>query len=221
MWYNLFFLHTAVYVFLGGFLTWYHNRVHPPSATHDSETLHHKTVNKLSISLVPMLCFNHFFITLPFFMMSSRYLDFNAAMRSKNVFQDGRDVVILYFMEHVLFYVIHRWFLHHPLIFKSIHYLHHQYVAPVPFSVFYAHPLEHGVQNLFPIFFSLALVQPSWWIIYGWIIASTCNGLLAHSTYFPGYTQLRFQPHLKHHLLFRCNYGINTLMDRWCGTWKK
>lgn len=54
-------------------------------------------------------------------------------------------------VEDTAFYWAHRT-LHRPELYKRIHKIHHDFKMPNGFAAEYAHPVEHTLANLFPLF---------------------------------------------------------------------
>lgn len=120
-----------------------------------------------------------------------------------------------------LIYWIHRW-LHHPLVYKTLHKPHHKWIVPTPFASHAFHPLDGFAQSLpyhiFPFVFPLQKVAYvalfvfiNFWTIMihdGEYVANNpiINGAACHSV---------------HHLAFNYNYGqYTTLWDRLGGSYR-
>ena len=61
------------------------------------------------------------------------------------------ELVAFVLVEEVMFFYSH-WMLHHGKIYKYIHKKHHEWTAPIAYTSLYAHPIEHFLSNLFPVF---------------------------------------------------------------------
>jgi sterol desaturase/sphingolipid hydroxylase (fatty acid hydroxylase superfamily) len=121
-------------------------------------------------------------------------------------------------IEDFLFYWAHRFF-HHPLLYKKIHKIHHEFVTPTAIAALYAHPLEFIIANSLPVmagpFLLCALGLPvhigTLWL---WLVIRVLETLDGHSGYdfrlwFPH--KLIYgagaRPHDAHHSKFNGNFA--------------
>lgn len=118
----------------------------------------------------------------------------------------------LLFVEDFLFYHFHL-FLHIPWFYKNVHMIHHSWRAPVACRALYAHPFEHMLANVIPIFMAGYLVGLKWEYTEYWIAFATINTLLAHSGY-----NILSREHDDHHRYVNVNYGTMRLFDWLYGT---
>jgi methylsterol monooxygenase len=65
-----------------------------------------------------------------------------------------KDWIGFLFLEEISFYYTHRLF-HSPKFYKYIHEIHHEWQAPIAIADKYAHPIEHIVSNLMPLFLGI------------------------------------------------------------------
>lgn len=113
------------------------------------------------------------------------------------------------FWQSFLFYFLHR--LAHTKLIWPLHSVHHEFNTPVPLAAFYAHPLEHLIVNLFPVFFGPWLVglNCSWSRL--WTAIVTVNAVGAHTVHYGA-------EHRDHHLYRTMNFGAGVWLDRLMGT---
>lgn len=163
-------------------------------------------------------------------------LSFHVAKGYNNVYLDINEYSITYcffsflwmiFLHDTWFYWSHRM-MHHPLLYKKVHLVHHKSINPSPFAAFAFHPLEAIVESLiFPIIAFTLPVHPLIMPLY----------LLFHTLY-NVYGHLGFEiypkgfhnswlgkwintstAHNLHHSKFTGNYGLYFLFwDRLLGT---
>ncbi|KAF5308269.1 hypothetical protein FQR65_LT06262 [Abscondita terminalis] len=94
---------------------------------------------------------------------------------------------------------------------------HHEWTSPIALTAIYAHPLEHIVCNLFPIFCGVFLMGSHVATAYLWYSIAILSTLHSQSGYHLPFLQSP-EFHDYHHLKFNQNYGIIGLMDRIHGT---
>ncbi|KAK7438046.1 c-5 sterol desaturase [Stygiomarasmius scandens] len=115
----------------------------------------------------------------------------------------------LLFTEYCIYW-IHRW-LHHPLLYKTLHKPHHKWIIPTPFASYAFHPIDGFLQSvpyhlfafLFPlhrILYLVLFVLVNFWTIFihdsdmitGHPLEKIINGPAHHTL---------------HHIYFTVNYG--------------
>jgi sterol desaturase/sphingolipid hydroxylase (fatty acid hydroxylase superfamily) len=121
-------------------------------------------------------------------------------------------------------------FMHHPIIFKSVHWVHHQTANPSPFSAYSFHAFEPIFQFIwiipvmFLIPFHIAVL-----VAFG-AISLACNviGHLGAEFYPRGWATHPIMKwlngstnHNRHHVILDCNYGLYfNWWDVWMNTLK-
>jgi sterol desaturase/sphingolipid hydroxylase (fatty acid hydroxylase superfamily) len=115
-------------------------------------------------------------------------------------------LIILAFQE-TWFYTAHR-ILHWGPLFRWIHSIHHRFEAPNVWSTLYAHPIEHFVCNLFPLFFTVYLARAHIIVAWLWWSAALINVTSVHS----GFNFVN-PHHDQHHSMTKCNFGPLQVMD--------
>ena len=104
----------------------------------------------------------------------------------------------------IIFFTIHFSFHKINYLYNKIHSIHHQYKYTYGLGAIYAHPLDFLLANLVPTFSYIWLYPPSDIMAYFIIIFSTLyTVLISHSGF-----NFVDNKHLKHHLLFKKNYGL-------------
>jgi Delta7-sterol 5-desaturase len=138
--------------------------------------------------------------------------------------------VVLLVIDDAVFYWTHRA-MHHPLLFRPIHALHHESHDPTPFTAFAFHPAEAVVQALNGLAIAAALLVLPWHPvalgIFGFCqIAFNVIGHLGYELYPAGWNRwpiLRWKTpglhHYLHHQMIGGNYALYfRWWDIWCGT---
>jgi fatty acid hydroxylase domain-containing protein 2 len=98
----------------------------------------------------------------------------------------------------ITFYINHT-LLHHKLIYKHIHKIHHEWISSVSIIALYAHPVEHLVINLGSVWGAVVFTNShiaTGWVWMGLLLIST---LVDHSGYHVPFTHSS-QHHDYHHL---------------------
>lgn len=136
-------------------------------------------------------------------------------------------LLALIFFQDFYFYWIHR-LLHTDWFYKHIHYIHHKFTNPTPFTYLAHHPLDLFMQSLgYYIFVFIVPMHPADLIINS--VMLTFMNVYGHAGYelLPkGFTRnsiLKYintsTNHNMHHSHNRCNYGLwFTIWDRTFGT---
>merc|ERR1712142_1395538 len=126
------------------------------------------------------------------------------------------DILVCIICHDIWFYYGHRM-LHHRLIYKHIHKVHHEWTAPIAPAAVYAHPVEHVLTGQVSVTNGIILMGsaiPTAWLWFCLIGLQVMND---HSGYhFP----LSFSPefHDFHHLKFHTSYGWLGVTDWLHGT---
>ena len=112
----------------------------------------------------------------------------------------------------MFFYWSHRA-LHIPLIFKHIHYKHHEFIEPICVAALYTHPIEHLISN------TLSFLIPFMYIGCNYyIMLSLLSGASIITVFYHTKSLAIFNDHLVHHQLFKYNYGFGGYLDKLFGT---
>jgi Delta7-sterol 5-desaturase len=135
-------------------------------------------------------------------------------------------IVIAFLCLDTYFYWAHR-FLHLPKIYRLAHHLHHQSIAPSPWSTVAIAPLEQLMMSSFYIVF-LCFVPMHFYAYFTFILISAARSTIGHLGYelFPaGFLKGPFKwfttvtHHEMHHQYFNSNYGLYfNWWDKWMNT---
>lgn len=134
---------------------------------------------------------------------------------------------LLILLHDTYFYFTHR-LMHHPILFKRIHKIHHQSSNPSPWAAFCFHPFEAIIQaSIIPL--GLLIMPLHSWTIFTFLIFMTIMNVIGHLGYelYPGGFVAHplwglnntSTHHNMHHLYVNGNYGLYfNWWDRWLGT---
>ena len=134
---------------------------------------------------------------------------------------------IILFLHETYYYWVHRW-MHHPLIFKIVHKVHHDSFTPTPWTAFSFHPWESLVEALIlPVI--LLFLPVNIYVLGFYLLVMTLSSVINHldiEIYSENFQKSPFGKifigathHHHHHSEFTTNYGLYfTFWDKWMGT---
>lgn len=73
--------------------------------------------------------------------------------------------------------------LHHPFLYKPIHKMHHEWIAPVGITSVYCHPVEHVLANLCPVMAGPLIMGSHLSTAWLWYALATVITTINHSGY--------------------------------------
>jgi sterol desaturase/sphingolipid hydroxylase (fatty acid hydroxylase superfamily) len=130
-------------------------------------------------------------------------------------------MLLIPLLREVHFYLVHR-LLHVPVLYRTVHRLHHHNVNPGPWSGLAMHPVEHL------LYFSGVLIH---WIVPSHPVHALFHLVHAGLSPVPGHTgfekvvvgkdtvDTECYAHYLHHKYFECNYADGAIpLDKWFGT---
>ena len=124
--------------------------------------------------------------------------------------------VFIIFFHDFYFYFTHR-LMHHKLIFKHVHKVHHMSNDPTPWAAFSFHPTEAVIEFAFVPLLAVAMpIHPlSFLILSMWMIMFNVLGHLGFEVFPKYFTRHWFfkwnntaTHHNMHHKFVTCNYGL-------------
>jgi sterol desaturase/sphingolipid hydroxylase (fatty acid hydroxylase superfamily) len=156
---------------------------------------------------------NQFTVTLPLTILLEEYVkNVTELSENDNTLKLVFKFISIITMSNILFYAFHR-LLHIDYLYKRFHYIHHRFVEPVAVCALYCHPLEQLLSNTLPFYIPYVLIGLSYkWMIIS-IVLGTIVTISGHVMYYPN-------DHLKHHKLFKYNYGFGRYLDLMLNTHK-
>lgn len=149
-----------------------------------------------------------------------------AAIDQHGLVYMGFSFVAVLLLQDTYFYFVHR-LLHHPLLYKRLHYGHHRSKSPTPWTSFAFEPIEALIQGLF--FVGLVFVLPlHFFTLLAAVTTMTLWSIATHlgfTLFSPGsqhwWSRGLIGPahHFIHHRQHRVHYGLYfTFWDRLLGT---
>ena len=135
--------------------------------------------------------------------------------------------VFMFFIHDTYFYWMHRA-MHHPILFKHVHLVHHKSTNPSPWTAYAFHPLEAVLESMIvPILaFSIPIHAPAIGFFFLFQIIYNVYGHLGFELYPKGFHKTKIGRYINtsvahnlHHDKFHGNYGLYFLIwDRALGT---
>jgi len=136
-------------------------------------------------------------------------------------------MLIMVILHDTYFYWTHRA-MHHPLLYRRMHLVHHQSINPSPWAAYAFHPLEAIVEAGIIVVIALVIPAHPLAIIIFFLFQIIYNvyGHLGFELYPKGLVKHPIFKYLntgvahnQHHHYFKGNYGLYfTFWDRWMGT---
>ena len=169
--------------------------------------------NKCSIGdCVKQVLFNQIVVILPMFYILSYFFPLNFSNKVPTLLSLVYQLAVVQLAGEVLYYIVHR-LLHHRLIYRHIHKMHHDFKVPIGIVSLYAHPIEIIFGNIF------ALVGPAFFFhcdlfsLYIFMVFGIIDSITDHCGY-----DIKQQDHDIHHEKTIYNFGSIGLLDYLFGT---
>ncbi len=134
---------------------------------------------------------------------------------------------VMLFLHDMYFYFTHR-LMHHPVLFKWVHLIHHKSTNPSPWAAFAFHPLEALVEVGIVVVFIFCMPLCRYHLFFFFLLMMVYNvyGHLGWEIYPKGFSRSKVGKwintsvnHNQHHQYFKGNYGLYFLWwDRWFNT---
>ncbi|KAI9594311.1 hypothetical protein BDF19DRAFT_405569 [Syncephalis fuscata] len=128
----------------------------------------------------------------------------------------AQEIVVFVIAEEVCFYYTHR-LLHHPRIYQHIHKKHHEFKTPIGIAAIYAHPFEHLISKLLPLFVGPLLMQAHIMTVWLWLTMGLITTVNLHCGFVLPHMPTPLD-HDYHHQVFNANYGVFGILDAIHGT---
>lgn len=127
-------------------------------------------------------------------------------------------LIICSILYEMVFYYNHR-LLHHRLIYKHIHKMHHEWSAPIAAMSQFCHPVEHFLCSNLPTSFGILIIQPELIFTLFFVLFITTTSTFEHCGLHLPFLESP-EVHDYHHKSFNECFGTNGLLDQLHGTCK-
>jgi Delta7-sterol 5-desaturase len=136
-------------------------------------------------------------------------------------------LVIILLLHETYYYWVHRW-MHNPKVFRKVHKVHHDSLAPTPWTAFSFHWWESILEALvLPLI--LIFIPVNIYVLGFYLLIMTISSVVNHldiEVYPKAFMNSKFGKlfigathHHHHHAEFNTNYGLYfTFWDKWMGT---
>ena len=167
------------------------------------------------------------FLAFTFWLIQNGFSEVRQLYASKSWLWQIRQCFIYIVLHDFYFYAMHR-VLHHPIMFRRYHRLHHQSYEPNPWSTFAFHPVEAVLTSVFlPLFVVTIPISPLCFIVF--MSLTALFNTIGHNGYefFPkiwrrsllGQILNNYSNHARHHRFVTECFGLYTsIWDRLFGT---
>lgn len=122
---------------------------------------------------------------------------------------------LMLLLREVAYYYSHRLF-HNKRFYAKYHKQHHKFITPIAFAAQYAHPLEHIVVNISPIFLPQIILRAHILTFWAFLWFELVETSTVHSGY--DFFHSAAKAHDLHHEKFMINFGSIGLLDWLHGT---
>ncbi|XP_077984820.1 fatty acid hydroxylase domain-containing protein 2-like [Glandiceps talaboti] len=152
---------------------------------------------------IQLITLNTFLVSFPSFVgwyYVARWRGCSCGYDVPTPWQIFRDLVICLVVEEIGFFYTHR-LLHHPVLYKRIHKLHHEWTAPISIVAVYSHPIEYFTSGILVGISGPLLMGSHLMTSWLWLFFSLVGICVHHSGYnFPGPLRHTTEFHDFHHL---------------------
>ncbi|XP_077864718.1 fatty acid hydroxylase domain-containing protein 2-like [Saccoglossus kowalevskii] len=157
---------------------------------------------------LPLVTINQIVVTLPSFyawFYAARWRGCSCGYDVPTLWEIGRDVAVAQLIQEFVFYYSHRLW-HHPLFYKKIHKVHHEWTSPISITSVYLHPLEYFVSGVLAFIIGPLLMKSHLLTTLIWLYIALLLTNIHHCGYhLPLFPSPEF--HDFHHLKFNTCYG--------------
>ena len=97
--------------------------------------------------VIKSVIFNVYVLTIPIYFLDQRYT--NKYNNQFILYKETVYFILNLAISEILFYTFHR-ILHHRLLYKHFHKVHHEFKQPIGISALYTHPVDAVLGNIIP-----------------------------------------------------------------------
>ena len=121
------------------------------------------------------------------------------------------DFVAIFLIFDFFFYFFHR-LIHHPILYRHIHKIHHSTFADIAITTHYMGVFDYFLEVIIPYWITISLWDSCFLASFLFAVIGQLNGVITHGGY-----KFMFLPksdnHMDHHLYFNKNFGIGGPWD--------